>query len=940
MPSEDGWKSRNPTIHEAGLRFFQRNPLRKEPRFRAHPSLAPRLRTGAVVIAMFLGVLVGPQAVVAGDDEPGDGLRSDDIAADVFDTPPRDQIDVGPPLGLLNATGRVTVEIVHTPGADQDIRHEVARFDGRVLGESPGVILAEVPSARVPTLDRRSDVEYVRAPLRVDLTPDPSYQSVFPLGAGDIHVTATNADAWQAIGHLGDGVKVGIVDYFDGTIWGAALASGVVPPAAGTFCQNTGVPCDLWSAGSPHGVAVAETIFDMAPGATLYLATAVTATDLAAAVAWFDSQGVQIITRSLGSQLDGPGDGTGSVDAIVDDAVSRGMVWFNAAGNLASSSGTSLGGYWRAGYTDADADGWLDFAPGDEAMGFVCGGILGFRWSDWSGPNPTDYDIYITDLGTGTIVASSYSDQTSGAPPLELIDPSAIDCAAHPVLGLWVNLFNAGSGTAGDVLEFMVNLSAFEYSSNPYSASQPATDSANPGMVAVGAIDPPGGIGIAAYSSQGPTNDARIKPDLSAPSCLPSLAYSPDCFNGTSAATPVVAGAAALLISAGVASTPTEISQYLKTNVIDRGAAGADSVYGTGQLLLGAPPSSIPAASVGDAVATEGGTAQFAVTLSGASASTVTVNYATANNSAASPADYTAKTGTVTFVPGDVSETFEVVTIDDGLNEGTETFLVNLSAPVNATIADGQAWGTVLDVNEPSPIDTVGLVDPASGQWHLYNVWGSEVASFYFGNPGDFPVMGDWDGDGIETPGMYRQSDGFVYLRNSNTQGIADIKFFFGNPGDVPVAGDFNGDGRDTLSIYRASNQTFYIINELGQNNGGLGAAEIFYVFGNPGDKPFVGDFNGDGQETVGLHRESTGLVYFRNRHSQGNADNQFIYGDPGDRLVAGDWTGDDTFSPALFRPGNTTVYFRYTNTQGNANFLFTAGQSGWLPVAGHTGLS
>ena len=111
---------------------------------------------------MFLGVLVGPQAVVAGDDEPGDGLRSDDIAADVFDTPPRDQIDVGPPLGLLNATGRVTVEIVHTPGADQDIRNEVARFDGRVLGESPGVILAEVPSARVPTLDRRSDVEYVR----------------------------------------------------------------------------------------------------------------------------------------------------------------------------------------------------------------------------------------------------------------------------------------------------------------------------------------------------------------------------------------------------------------------------------------------------------------------------------------------------------------------------------------------------------------------------------------------------------------------------------------------------------------------------------------------------------------------------------------------------------------------------------------------------------
>ena len=175
----------------------------------------------------------------------------------------------------------------------------------------------------------------------------------------------------------------------------------------------------------------------------------------------------------------------------------------------------------------------------------------------------------------------------------------------------------------------------------------------------------------------------------------------------------------------------------------------------------------------------------------------------------------------------------------------------------------------------PKPIttpNTVGLVDPSQGQWHLRNEAGA-VTSFYFGNPGDVPIMGDWDGDGIDTPGMYRQSDGFVYLRNSNTQGVADIKFFFGNPGDLPIAGDFNNDGFDTVSIYRPPNQTFYIINALGKNNGGLGAAETSYVFGNPGDKPFVGDFDGDGVGTVGLHRETTGLVYFRNSHTQGNAD-------------------------------------------------------------------
>jgi hypothetical protein len=228
-----------------------------------------------------------------------------------------------------------------------------------------------------------------------------------------------------------------------------------------------------------------------------------------------------------------------------------------------------------------------------------------------------------------------------------------------------------------------------------------------------------------------------------------------------------------------------------------------------------------------------------------------------------------------------------------------------------------------------------GLVDRGQGKWYLYDDAGSLATSFFYGNPGDFPIMGDWDGDGVETPGMYRQSDGYVYLRNSNSQGIAHIRFFFGDPGDVPIAGDFNNDGFDTVSIYRPSNQTFYIINELGENDGGLGPADFSYVFGNPGDKAFVGDFNGDGVETVGLHRESTGLVYYRNSHKAGNADNQFIFGDPGDRLIAGDWTGDAVFTPALFRPANTTLFFKYTNAPGNADDQWSAGNSTWVPVSG-----
>jgi hypothetical protein len=205
-------------------------------------------------------------------------------------------------------------------------------------------------------------------------------------------------------------------------------------------------------------------------------------------------------------------------------------------------------------------------------------------------------------------------------------------------------------------------------------------------------------------------------------------------------------------------------------------------------------------------------------------------------------------------------------------------------------------------------------------------------------DPGDIPFLGDRDGDGIETPGLYRQSDGYVYLRNVNSQGEAHVRFFFGDPGDVPLAGDFDGDGFDTLSLYRPSEQRVYIIDELGENDGGLGAAEYDFLFGNPGDQPVVGDWDGDGIDEIGLHRESTGFFYYRDTLTTGNADGEFYFGDPGDGLVAGDWgVADGADTPAVFRPANTTFYFRHTLTPGAADSQFTWPAAGryWMPVAG-----
>ncbi len=231
--------------------------------------------------------------------------------------------------------------------------------------------------------------------------------------------------------------------------------------------------------------------------------------------------------------------------------------------------------------------------------------------------------------------------------------------------------------------------------------------------------------------------------------------------------------------------------------------------------------------------------------------------------------------------------------------------------------------------------DTTGAVDPATARWELRDAGGDTLA-FTYGNPGDVPFMGDWDCDGIDTPGLYRQSDGFVYLRNSNSTGIADVEFFFGDPGDEPLAGDFDGDGCDTVSVYRDGR--VFVVNQLGEDQGGLGAADFAFTFGNPGDAPFVADFDGDGADEVGLRRESTGFAYLRFTLDTGIADLEFFYGDPGDVVTAGDWDGDGDGTVGIFRPFNRRFFLNDRNGPGAADREVPGGACGWLPVAGEFG--
>jgi len=233
--------------------------------------------------------------------------------------------------------------------------------------------------------------------------------------------------------------------------------------------------------------------------------------------------------------------------------------------------------------------------------------------------------------------------------------------------------------------------------------------------------------------------------------------------------------------------------------------------------------------------------------------------------------------------------------------------------------------GTADCVGVANSSATFASIQTNAGFWRLHE-GAAQVAGFYYGNPGDFGFMGDWDCDGIDTPGLYRQTDGYVYLRNSNTQGVADVSFFFGNPGDIPLAGDFDGDGCDTVSIYRPSEGRYYIIDRLGSGDRGLGRATRAFYFGNPGDAPFMGDWNGDGIDTPGLRRPSTGFVYLRHTNTQGIADIEYFYGDPGDVVFTGDWDSDGDDTLGLYRPSTGTVYLRNTNSTGIAHFTFGVG--------------
>jgi len=248
--------------------------------------------------------------------------------------------------------------------------------------------------------------------------------------------------------------------------------------------------------------------------------------------------------------------------------------------------------------------------------------------------------------------------------------------------------------------------------------------------------------------------------------------------------------------------------------------------------------------------------------------------------------------------------------------------------------------------------DTVGVyhtgntfIDPTT--FLLRNELSSGIAEeqAVYGSPNDSGLVGDWDGDGIATVGIYRKSTNTFYLKNSNAGGTPlAYTFTFGQPGDLPVVGDWTHGGHDMIGVYRPGTGQFLLRTSFS-----AGPPDITITFGgiNVNNRPFAGDFNGEGTDTVGVYDTSTGVFSYTNTIcatvcTPAISGSGTITGSAaGDLPATGDWTHSGTDGIGIYHQSNGTFYLNnamssFSTTSANFTVAITGSASSDLPLAGH----
>ena len=196
-------------------------------------------------------------------------------------------------------------------------------------------------------------------------------------------------------------------------------------------------------------------------------------------------------------------------------------------------------------------------------------------------------------------------------------------------------------------------------------------------------------------------------------------------------------------------------------------------------------------------------------------------------------------------------------------------------------------------------------------------------AGAYAAEPVAYPVMGDYDGNGLTDLGIYRDDTATWHIKfNGTTNTIS-----FGAEGCQAVLADFDGDAKADPALYSDG------LGLWAFKLSGSGYAMTLFPFGNPGSHPAAADFDGDAKADPALYQESscTWLVLLS---KSGYALNSLVAGSPNCRPVAGDFDGDRLGDPAVFQY-TSGAWSVMMSGQGYRPTVFGFGSPGNQPAAG-----
>lgn len=489
---------------------------------------------------------------------------------------------------------KVVVYLISEPGMRVD---ETALFNSgaQVMKEVDNLTKAEIPIDMLTAIaDSVEGISFMKAP-----------DKLIPVAITSEGVNLTGANSFHNAGYTGSGVKVAVIDVgFAGL--DSAISTGEVPgnvvkiDCTGTSCISSGFSAET----EPHGTAVAEIVYDMAPGALLYLIKVHDTLDLAYAKDFVVNNGIRIINHSLvvpnTNFYDGECYNSNPV-CTADDAYFNNILWVNAVGNEAQR-------HYEAVFSDPDADGWHNVSGSSETISISAkaGDTIEvyLTWDAWPTTNQ-DYNLYLLDRDLNIIPLPSGTNIQSGTQPTEKISYQVTSSDTY-----YLSIYHNGATPLKlEVYSINHNLSPAIASSSLLSPAD-AT-----GALSVGAINysnwktgPQ-----APYSSQGPANDGVIKPDIMGPDKVSNdtfTVYYGIRFGGTSASCAHVAGAAALLLGKNPDLTVEKLWDSMTSSAIDMGTPGKDNIYGYGRLKLdidAAIPTSDEATDNATAIDTSGG---------------------------------------------------------------------------------------------------------------------------------------------------------------------------------------------------------------------------------------------------------------------------------------------------------------------------------------------